>query len=212
MSDFNCEECGHPEDVHGNEVDEFCDDCPSADEVDHHDFRPPLTLKELAEQETILKALRERVGDAYEDTRKRVQAAMIAAAKTNGKQSITVELGGQAVGTISMPAAEPVALVDDMDALLKWAILNAPTEITRKIVTEIRPAFVTKILGEMTAAGRPQICDKETGVVTEVPGVSVKPRRRSEHRLLFKKTGRATVQEWWNNDPAAIRAILPRGE
>jgi hypothetical protein len=210
MSVINCDECDHPEYMH--EDDGYCGECPATEATDRHDFRAPLTLKELAEQETILKALKERVSDAYDDTRKRVQEAMITAAKTNGKQSITVELGGEEVGTISIPAAEPVALVDDMDALLKWAIVNAPTEITRKIVTEIRPAYVTKILGEMTAAGSPHICDKETGVVSEVPGVSVKPRRTNAHRLTFRKAGRAAVARWWAEDPASLRAILPRSE
>lgn len=205
-----CETCGHPKYAHGD--DGFCEECPAVGEADLHDFRAPLTLKELAEQETVLKALADKINEAYKDTRNRVQAAMINAAKTNGKQSITVQLSGQDVGSISMPAAEPLAQIDNWDEFLRWAIVNARTEITRKIVTDVRPAYVTKILAEMTAAGRPEICDKETGVVHEVPGVSVKPRRTGSHRLTFKKNGRAAVQQWWTDDPTVIRAILPRGE
>ena len=207
-----CETCGHPQYAHDDEVDGYCDECPAIGDADRHDYVAPFTLKQLAEQETVLKALADKIGDAYQDVRNRVQAAMLNAALTNGKQSITVELSGEAVGSISMPAAEPLAQVDNWNEFIRWAMVNAPTEIVRKFVTDVRPAYVTKILAEMTAAGRPEICDKETGVVHVVPGVSVKPRRTGSHRLTFKKNGRKAVERWWTDDPAVIRAILPRDE
>lgn len=203
-----CTTCGHPRYAHDETVDGYCDECPAVGDADHHDFTEPLTLKELTEKQAILKALSDRIADEYKATRLLALKAATEARRTTGTKSIGIEIGGVQVASLSVPELKPEARVDDMDAVVRWAVANAPGEIVRRIVTEVRPAFITKILAEMTAAGVAEICDKESGVVQPVPGVSVVPREQGTHRLTFRKTGREDIAAWWMDEPARLRRML----
>lgn len=143
-------------------------------------------IEHLALQEATLKALADEVDKRYRAVRAELQAAFDKAHETTGATvaRVTVKTpDGTKVGTVSARGSgDPIAAVDDRQAFLEWAVKNAPTEITRRIVTEVRPAYESMILDQMTAAGAPRIVDAD-GVITEVPGVSVRPRRSRNHAM-----------------------------
>ena len=57
--------------------------------------------------------------------------------------------------------------------------------------------------GRLEHAGRPEVCDKETGVVEEVPGVEVRATRARSHSVRFSKTGKDAIGEAWRNGALA---------
>ena len=166
-------------------------------------------LQDLALEEATLKALMDAVGDRYKVVRLQVQDAMETIRDSTGMiGSIAPALpDGTAVATISYTkGGECSALIEDTDVFLQWAIANAPTEIERKFVTTVRPAFVEKILSEMTAAGAPQICDAD-GVVQDVPGVALRPTRARGHSLRFKSGGKELIAQAWQSGTLALPGI-----
>jgi hypothetical protein len=161
----------------------------------------PQSLAQLALEEATLKALLDAVGDRYKAVRLEVQAELTKIETTTGMTGkVSPKLpDGMVLGTItSTGVGDPVAQIDDMPAFVQWAIVNAKTEIIREFVTTVRPAYVEKILTEMTATGAPILGDHD-GVVQIVPGISVKPRRTRTHTLRFKAGGRQLIADAWQS-------------
>lgn len=170
-------------------------------------------LQALALEEATLKALLDEVTDRYKTVRADYQTAIEDAAKVTGAavSKVIPQLpDGTKVATISSRGSgDSIAEIDDPAAFLKWALANAQTEIKREIVTTVREAYVTKILGQMTAAGTNRIVDAD-GVITEVPGVSVRPRRSRNHAIRFAKGGREAIINAWRDGTLGIDPVRPR--
>lgn len=160
-----------------------------------------MTLKDTGLNVAALSALHDAIGDALKAAKAETQDGLKAAKKESGTKQITVDLpgSGKTVATITLVSPDPAAVVTDEEAFTAWAIKHCPSEIDRRfvgVVTEVRPAFVKALLKAMTAAGVAQWCDKETGVIHDVPGVEMQGRAQYQ-RLTFAKTGRDDIAAAW---------------
>lgn len=168
-----------------------------------------MTLKELATREAILKALHDAIGEELKACRAAVQAGLDEAQETTGTRQIAVSLpDGTVVAKVSLTEPKPAAVVTDETAFTAWVRDNHPTEVERRFVTEVRPAFATKILGEITAAGVPQWADPETGEIHDVPGVEIRATRARSHSVRFDKGGREAIGAAWRAG-ALAGLVLP---
>lgn len=71
----------------------------------------------------------------------------------------------------------------------------------------MRPAFLDKVLAEMTAAGVARLVNKATGELHDVPGVEVKATRSRNHSLRFKPGGREDVAKAWQAGALALPGL-----
>jgi len=135
-------------------------------------------MANLALEETALKT----VIDAFTNRLKEVRADMQTALDTTGVSRIDATLPDSTkVGTVSLTNPKPTATVTDPDLFLQWVQKNSSNNVVSRIVTEVRPAYTTALLAEMTAAGVTEIADRDTGVVEEVPGVQIRATRSRTH-------------------------------
>ena len=147
-------------------------------------------MQEYALEEAALKTLEKAVTERLRAVKALMQEELIA----SGVSRVDAMLpNGTKVATISRTTASMEAKITDPDAFLKWVRDFAPTEISTRLVTEVRPAFVTQLLAEMTAAGRTEVIDKATGVVEEVPGAEIRPTRSTSHSVRPVKDGGALI-------------------
>lgn len=159
---------------------------------------------DLALEEAALKTL----ADAILDRLKAVKAEMQEALVTGGIGKIDATLpDGTKVATISRSDAKPSAVITDDDAFLAWVRANSPHNITSKVVTEVRPAYRTALLAEMTAAGVAEWADRDTGEVHQVPGVEVKATRSLTHSVRPTAGGREAIAEAWRTGALAHLSI-----
>ncbi len=157
-----------------------------------------MSLKDAAAREAVLKALHDAIGDELKAVRVEVQAGMDEAKDTAGVRQIAASLpDGTVVAKISLTDPAPAAVVTDSEAYTAWVREHHEANIVRRFVTEVRPAFTTGLLAEITAAGVPQWCDEETGEVHTVPGVEIRATRARSHSVRFEKAGRQLVAEAW---------------
>jgi hypothetical protein len=154
-------------------------------------------LAQLASEEAVLKALHDAIGDRLAAAKAETQAALDKARSV--KQVSALLPDGTEVAKISLTNPKPEAVVTDPAAFLAWVRETAPTEVVRRVevVTAVRPAYRAALLAQMTAASRPEICDKETGVVETVPGVEVKATRARGHSVRFAEAGKEAVAAAW---------------
>lgn len=159
-----------------------------------------MDMQQLALESAALKAL----GDAIADRQKEVRAAMQEALTTSGASRVEALLpDGTKVATISRSTPKPAATVTDPDIFLGWVRAHSPHNIVSRLVTEVRPAYVTALLAEMTAAGAAEIADRETGVVTDVPGVEIRATRAAGHSVRPVDGGREAIAEAWRTGALA---------
>lgn len=159
-----------------------------------------MNLRDLALEEATLKALADMVKERLTTVRAELQSGLDTAEKEAGTRQIAATLpDGTTVATLSLTDPNPEAKVIDPDAFKAWVIEFFPSEIERRFVTEVREAFTTKLLAEMTAAGVPRVVDKDTGELHDVPGVAVKATRSRNHSLRFKPTGRSDIASAWQS-------------
>ncbi|MEU3219992.1 hypothetical protein [Streptomyces sp. NPDC006971] len=153
-----------------------------------------MDMQQLALEEAALKTL----ADTIMDRLKVVKAEMQEALTTGGVGRVDANLpDGTKVATISRTDSKPAAVVVDPDAFLAWVRANSPHNVVSRLVTEVRPAYTTALLAEMTAAGTAEVSDRETGVVAEVPGVEIRATRSTTHSVRPTKTGRDQIAEAW---------------
>lgn len=158
-----------------------------------------MSLGELAAREAVLKALADAIGEELKAVRADVQAALDS---TPGVRQLAAELpDGTPIAKISLTDPAPAATVTDPEAFLAWVRDHHPDRgaVTRRLVTEVRPATQTALLAAMTAAGVAQWCDTETGEVHTVPGVEIRATRSRSHSVRFDKGGRDQVAEAWRS-------------
>lgn len=174
-----------------------------------------MSLKDAAAREAYLKTLLDAVDGAYKQTRAEVQQLLDAAAEETGTRQIAALLpDGKQIATVSISSGSAEAKVIDDEAFKAWVLENFASEIERRFVTTVRPAFVKKLLAELTAANGTEWADPETGVIHTVPGVAIAPARARGHRVLFGKTGKADVMGAWRDGLLAEVALpeLTAGE
>ncbi|MFF3300933.1 hypothetical protein [Streptomyces sp. NPDC002908] len=153
-----------------------------------------MNMQQLALEEAALKTL----ADTVMDRLKTVKAEMQEALTTGGVGKVDATLpDGTKVATISRTDSKPAAVITDPDAFLTWVRANSPHNVTTRLVTEVRPAYATALLAEMTAAGTAEVSDKETGVVDAVPGVEIRATRSTTHSVRPTKDGRDLIAEAW---------------
>lgn len=155
-------------------------------------------LKEAAQREALLRVVHDRVKAQYDAARDEVQRELDAAKETTGTTRVSVELpDGRPLATTSRTSPKPEARVTDPAEFLAWVRETYPPEVVSRVVTEVRTAFATRLLREMTAAGTAQICDTETGEVHDVPGVEVRPWRRATHSVRLADGAEDAIAEAW---------------
>lgn len=153
-----------------------------------------MDMQQMALEEAALKAL----ADTVMERLKVVKAEMQEALTSGGVGRVDALLpDGTKVATISRTDPKPAATITDSDAFLTWVRANSPHNVTTRLITEVRPAYTTALLAEMTAAGTAEVSDKETGVVEAVPGVEVRATRSTTHSVRPTKTGRDLIAEAW---------------
>jgi hypothetical protein len=155
-----------------------------------------MDLAQLALEEAALKTLSDAVNDRLKEVKNAMQEQLVG----NGISKVTATLpDGTKVATISRSDAKPAAVVVDDDAFLAFVRDIAPSEVTTRIVTEVRPAYRTSILAQMTAAGVARIVDTETGELHDVPGVEVKATRSLTHSVRPSTGGKEAIADAWRN-------------
>lgn len=153
-----------------------------------------MSIKDLALEEAALKALADTIGDRMKVVKAELQTQLVSA----GVSRVDALLpDGTKVGTISRPESKPKAVVLDDKAYLAWVVQNAPDNIVSQVVTQVRPAYTTALLAEMTAAGVAQWTDEATGEVHDVPGVEVKKVRETTHSVRSADGSRDVIVEAW---------------
>jgi hypothetical protein len=159
-----------------------------------------MDLSQLALEEAALKTL----ADAVLDRLKEVKTAMQEALTEGGVKTVEASLpDGTKVATISRSDPKPAAVVTDDKAFLEFVRTYSPHNVTSRVVTEVRPAYTTALLAEMTAAGVAVVADKETGVVEDVPGVEVRATRSLTHSVRPTKDGREAIAAAWRDGKLA---------
>ncbi|MFD8234059.1 hypothetical protein ACFV20_19525 [Streptomyces sp. NPDC059696] len=167
-----------------------------------------MSLKEAAAREAYLKTLVDVVNDAYKAARAETQTLLDAAAEETGATQVKVTIpDGPDIATVSLSSGETAAKVVDEEKFTAWVRENYASEIIRRFVTEVQPAFTKKLLAEMTAAGSTEYADPETGVIHDVPGVAIAPARARTHAVRFKKDGRDQVMQAWREGRLATVAL-----
>ena len=155
-----------------------------------------MDIAQLALEEAALKALADTVNDRLKEVKNAMQEQLTA----NGISKVTASLpDGTKVATISRSDAKPAAVVVDDDAFLTFVRAVAPGEVSTRLVTEVRPAYRTNILAQMTAAGVARIVDTDTGELHDVPGVEVRATRALTHSVRPSTGGKEAIAEAWRN-------------
>jgi hypothetical protein len=164
-----------------------------------------MDLAQLALEEAALKALSDTVNDRLKEVKNAMQEQLV----DNGISKVSATLpDGTKVATISRSDAKPAAVVVDDDAFLAFVRSIAPGEISTRLVTEIRPAYRTSILAQMTAAGVARIVELETGELHDVPGVEVRATRALTHSVRPTAGGKEAIAEAWRNGALAHLNLL----
>ncbi|MFE4671048.1 hypothetical protein ACWGNN_00635 [Streptomyces sp. NPDC055817] len=164
-----------------------------------------MDLAQLALEEAALKALSDTVNDRLKEVKNAMQEQLV----TNGISKVTASLpDGTKVATISRSDAKPAAVVIDDDAFLAFVRSIAPGEVTTRLVTEVRPAYRTTLLAQMTAAGVARVVDTDSGELHDVPGVEVKATRALTHSVRPSSGGKEAIAEAWRTGQLAHLDLL----
>lgn len=156
-----------------------------------------MSLKDTARTVAVLSALAEAIGDQLKTAKRELETGLKDAKAETGTQKISVSLDeGQDIGTVSLVQPKATAAVIDAEAFTAWVVEHYATEITRRFVTEVKPGFQKKVLAQIAAAGVAEWADPETGVLHEVPGVSMQGRA-AYTRLTVPDAGKAAIASAW---------------
>lgn len=168
-------------------------------------------LADLALREAALKTLHDTIGAQL----KTVKAEMQTALENTGASQVRALLpDGTRVGTTSLTVSKTAAHVVDQDAFLDWVRETAPSEVTTRTITEVRPAYLSRLLEQVTTAGVAEIPDRETGEIVDVPGVEVRAGRATTHSVRIAKGGAEAIAEAWRRGELAhldLPQLMPGG-
>jgi BMFP domain-containing protein YqiC len=169
-----------------------------------------MSLKDTARAVAVLSTLHDAIGDQLKTAKRELEAGLKAAKEETGTQKISVSLAeGRDVGTVSLVQPKATAAVTDPDAFAAWVVSfgdRFASEVERKFVTSVKPGFQKKLLAEITAAGTAEWADPETGVIHEVPGVTMQGRA-AYTRLTVPDEGKTAIAEAWRTGALALPGV-----
>lgn len=166
-----------------------------------------MNLKDTAARAAILTTLYDLIGDELKTAKRELQDGLKAAKEESGTQQIGLVLpDGQDIGKATLVQPKAAAAVADPAAFLAWVREVRPTEVSTRLVTEVRPAWQALLLKEVTAAGRTEWADPETGVIHEVPGVALQGRA-AHTRMTVPDDKRSLIAEAWRSGALAHLAL-----
>lgn len=181
----------------------------------------PAAIREAVTQQAVLGALLEEVKAAYAAARTDAEYLLTQQYRATGSTKVDAMLpDGTKVGSITRTPGEIAAKVINEELFRAWVRDTYPTEhiveaIPMRIVAKVQPGFASKLLAEMTAAGRAQYADPTTGEVHDVPGVAIAPAKAAGTRITYGRksktqplTGRELIGEAWRTTNLAAH-ILP---
>lgn len=154
-----------------------------------------MTIKDTAGRVAVLAALAEKVNDALKGAKKEL-AGELAAHGT--KQAAAALPNGETIAKVTWVTPGPQAVVTDEDAFVAWVMKVHPAHVERRFVVEVREAFTKALMKELTAAGVAQWCDKDTGELHTVPGVTIQGRAAYQ-QLRFEEAGQQRVMDAWRS-------------
>ena len=157
-----------------------------------------MTLKDQATRVAILDTLTKAMTAELKAAKAELETGLRAAKAETGTQTIAVDLNGADIGKATLVQNKPAATIVDDTALLAWVREVAPSEITTRIVTEVRPAWRKQLLDTLTAAGTAEWADPETGVIHDVPGVEM-VGRAAHTRLTVPAEGKEAIAAAWRS-------------
>lgn len=159
----------------------------------------PTSLKDIATRTAVLAALADVINAELKTAKADLQAGLKAAKAETGTQQIGVSLpDGQDIGKATLVQPKPAAAIVDEKAFLAWVREVRPSEIVRRFITEVRPAWAALVLKEITAAGTAEWADPETGVIHTVPGVQLQGRA-AYTRMTVPDEGQEAIAAAWRN-------------
>ncbi|MFI1562142.1 hypothetical protein ACH4ZX_03610 [Streptomyces sp. NPDC020490] len=166
-----------------------------------------MSLKDTARAVAVLSTLHSAIADQLKTAKRELEDGLRAAKAETGTQKIAITLNeGQDIGTASLVQPKATAAVTDPDAFTAWVVENYSGEITRRFVTEVKPGFQKKLLDQITAAGVAEWADPETGVIHEVPGVTMQGRS-AYTRLTVPDAGKEAIAAAWREN--RLGAAMP---
>lgn len=166
-----------------------------------------MSLKDTARTVAVLATLHDAIDQQLKTAKRELEAGLKAAKQETGTQKIAVSLDeGQDIGTVSLVQPKAAATITDPDKFTAWVLENFNTEIERKFVTVVKVGFQKKILAEVTAAGTAEWADPETGVIHEVPGVTMQGRA-AYTRLTVPDAGKTAIAQAWQDGALSLPGI-----
>lgn len=149
-------------------------------------------MKELARDLTALKALADMVNARM----KQVKAELEEQLDETGVTRLDAVLpDGTKVATISKTQPKAAAQVVDGPAFLAWVREHSPHNVMT--VEQVRTAYQTALLEEMTKSGAFEVVDESTGEVLKVPGVEIREGRASSCTVRPVAGGREAIAAAW---------------
>ncbi|MFI6862613.1 hypothetical protein ACIBKZ_22420 [Streptomyces sp. NPDC050421] len=166
-----------------------------------------MSLKDIAARAAILTAIHAAIEDELKTANRELQDGLKAAKKEHGTQTIGLELpDGQDIGKATLVQPKAAATVTDPAAFLAWVREVRPTEVSVRLTTEVRPAWQSLLLKEISAAGRPEWADPDNGVIHKVPGVGM-TGRAAYTRMTVPDDKRELIAEAWRSGALAHLAL-----
>lgn len=155
-----------------------------------------MSLRDAAARAAYMNVISKVVSAEDKAARKQLAAEFKAERERTGTKSCDASLpDGTDIGAVTLVQPKAAAAVTDAEAFARWVRATYPTEVAGiRLVIDVQPAFLKRVLAEVTAAGVPQIADRETGEVHDVPGVAVQGRA-AYVRVTVPDDGEAAVME-----------------
>lgn len=166
-----------------------------------------MSLKDKATRVAILDTLAKTIADELKHAKADLEIGLRTAKAESGTQTIAVDLNGADIGKATLVQPKAAATVTDEAALLAWVREVAKSEVTTRLVTEIRPAWLAQLKKQIEAIGRPEWADPETGVIHDVPGIDL-VGRTAHTRLTVPDAGKKAIGEAWRSG-ALLPMLLP---
>ncbi|HVK34058.1 MAG TPA: hypothetical protein VM428_00215 [Microlunatus sp.] len=166
-----------------------------------------MSLKDTATRVAILDTLAKHITDQLKAAKAELETGLRAAKAETGTKTIAVDLAGTDIGKATLVQKGPAATVTDDKALLAWVREVAPTEISTRLVTEVRPSWLAVLKKQIEATGSTEWADPETGVIHDVPGISL-VGRAAYTQVTIPADGKTAIAEAWRSG-ALTTMVLP---
>jgi hypothetical protein len=157
-----------------------------------------MSLKDQATRVAILDTLAKTIADELKAAKAELETGLRAAKAETGTKTIAIDLNGTDIGKATLVQKGPAATVTDEVALLAWVREVAPTEVVTRLTTAVRPAWLTQLKKQIEAIGSTEWADPETGVIHDVPGISL-VGRAAYTQVTIPSDGKQAIAEAWRN-------------